>query len=68
METQKQTIVSNWRECEQLLLQIEKENGESLTGVTTCYSLLQAPITGGEPMGRDAGERAMTHVLRYLGT
>jgi hypothetical protein len=33
METKKQTLVSNWRDCEQLLLKIEEENRKSLTGV-----------------------------------
>jgi hypothetical protein len=32
-ETKNETTVNNWRDCEQLLLQIEKENSESLTGV-----------------------------------
>jgi hypothetical protein len=33
METKKETRVSTWHDCEQLLLQIEKENSKSLTGV-----------------------------------
>ncbi len=33
MEPNKETRVSTWRDCEQLLLKIEKENKKSLTGV-----------------------------------
>jgi hypothetical protein len=33
METNKETRVSTWRDCEQLFLKIEKENSKSLTGV-----------------------------------
>ena len=33
METKKETSVRTWRECEELLLKIERENSKSLTGV-----------------------------------
>src|SRR5271155_717132 len=33
METNRETSVSTWPECEELLLNIEKENSRSLTGL-----------------------------------